>query len=181
MKKNLSLTILIMILITISQINARSYAETLTFDKSDKHKYEQSIHMYENSDGGAHLYMEFYDDDDRVVLDKSTTVNSFSMNAMPHEGYVVGISPDDWVVKVEAFDANDNSVWSTTIDLADYQSWDNWYTVNVNAKNVSYLIFRATGGWDNEQNLWNKGFWPSIDNLTINEPIKNDNLLVQGE
>ncbi len=111
--------------------------------------------------GGGHLYNEYWDNDDQIVFSSNTFVNSFQVNAMPWQGYGGG---DIGFINVDALDSGGTSLWSQTLDLRSYTSWDNWLTVNVGVGGVSQLYFHAPGGSPHFN-----GFWPSVDNLVINE------------
>jgi hypothetical protein len=120
-----------------------------------------------NSTGGGHLYMEQFFDDDFLFFSTPTTVNSFIMNSNPWEDYGFPTSGSPWLVTVEAFDISNNSLWSSVIDLTGYFTWDNWFTVNVGVSNVSSMTFYSPN------NTHGVGFWPSIDNLRVNEQVNN--------
>jgi hypothetical protein len=109
--------------------------------------------------GGGHLYCESYDTNDFINFTNPTTVNSFQMNGWPEQDYGYG---GGGLIDIAAFNAAKVQVWSTTVDLTGYNTWDNWLTVNVGVDNVASLTFYAPG---NSPHYY--GFWPSIDNLVI--------------
>lgn len=121
--------------------------------------------MQWNGTGDGHLFMEDWSDNDFIFFSSPTTVNTFQMNREPWRGYTA--SPDDWLVKIEAFDISSNSLWTRTLDLSAYSDWSNWLTVNVGVDNVSSIAFYATGSWSPS----NIGFWPSIDNMAIDQQV----------
>lgn len=137
-------------------------ATTLTFDNPVTPGITLAGSMTWNGIGGGHLYNEQYFDNDFIYFTSPTTVNSFQMNEMPWLGYVSFNTTAN--VSMEAYDSLNNLLWSTTVDLLPYSAWTNWLTVNVNTPNVSMLKFFATGVPDT-----NNGFWPSIDNMVINQ------------
>ena len=117
--------------------------------------------MYWNGTGGGHLYCEQYFDDDYIDFYEPTYLSSFEMNAMPWENYGGG---EIGLQDIYAYDAEGNTVWSTTVDLQNYTNWADWLLVPVETGAVSTLHFIAPGN-----DPWNNGFWPSIDNMMINE------------
>ena len=74
---------------------------------------------------------------------------------------------------IKAFNAAGAVVWSATIDFAyslpdspdviQYSDWGNWLTVDVNTADISKLVFYGS------DQLWWSVFFPSIDNMVINE------------
>ncbi len=134
-------------------------ATTLTFDTSSSPEVSLSSYMYWNGTGGGHLYLERYSDDDWMLfLEGSTYVNDFQMNYMPWLGYLGG-SGDG--ISISAYDSSNAVVWSDTVYLSAYKNWSNWLTVSVETDDVAKLYFH--------QSASNVQFWPSIDNLRINE------------
>ena len=136
-------------------------ATVLTFDTQNTPGISLSTHMYWNDTGGGHLYNESWNDDDSIFFDDLTYVNDFQMNAMPWENYNGG---NIGYIDIAAIDGNGTEIWSTTADLTNYTSWDNWLTISVETANVAQLHFTAPGNAPHYN-----GFWPSIDNLRINE------------
>lgn len=123
--------------------------------------------MTVNNTGGAHLYQESWNNDDFIYFAAPTTVNSFQMNREPWQGYRA--SPAGWNARIEAFDSGNTSLWSQTVNLMEFDQWSEWRTVSVNTAGVSKLTFYATGGALNG----GSGFWPSVDNLVINEALSS--------
>ena len=116
--------------------------------------------MYWNGTGGGHLYCESWDNDDYIYFYEPTHVTSFQMTMCPYASWCSG---EGFHQDIYAYDADGNTVWSTTVDLSDYADWSNWLTVNVETANISTLHFIAPGN-----DPWYNGFWPSIDNMVIN-------------
>ncbi len=143
-------------------IAGNASATTLTFDTPSTPGITLGGNMMWNGIGGGHLYNEQFFDDDYIFFSTPTLVNSFEMNRMPWENY--GGFSLTANVSMAAFDAVNNLLWSTTVDLLPYTAWTDWLTVNVNTANVSMLKFFATGVPDTSN-----GFWPSIDNMVINQ------------
>jgi hypothetical protein len=114
--------------------------------------------------GGGHLYCSNYLSDSLISFTNPTTVNSFQMTAMPFQNY--------WnnyygIIHIAAFNASNNQVWSTQVNLTSYYlDWSHWLTVTVNTDNISKLVFY---GQTNDPNR--SQFWPSIDNMVINEAV----------
>ncbi|WP_165840069.1 PEP-CTERM sorting domain-containing protein [Motiliproteus coralliicola] len=114
-----------------------------------------------NSVGGGHLYNESFNNDDYIIFSTETYVNSFEMNAMPWENYGGGTIG---LIDIAGLNNANQTVWSATVDLRNYTDWNNWYTVTVESANIMTLAFMAPGLAPH-----NNGFWPSVDNLVINE------------
>ena len=142
---------------------ASSEATLLDFnDPNNTGVSNYSGSFYWNGTGGGHYYAEQYYNDDTMAFDSVVTLKSFQLNSNPWEGYGY---PNGQTVLVdfEAFDSSFNSLWKQTIDLTAYTSWNNWLTVNVDVANVKYLRDYSPA------NTHGTGFWPSIDNVVINE------------
>jgi hypothetical protein len=107
--------------------------------------------------GGGHLYGDNTLDNDFIFLLGNSFVNSFEMNGMAWEGFDKG---NVGSMNISGFNATNDEIWSTTVDLTGYITWDKWLTVSVETADIAKLTFYATG---------NNGFWPSIDNMVINE------------
>lgn len=145
-----------------------SAATTLTFDNPNALGVNLGGNMTWNGTGGGHLYMEMWDTTDYIItLSANTTVNDFQMNYQPWQGY--GSNPvnnSGWLVDIKALDAGNQVLWAQQVDLAATAwDWNNWTTVSVNTANVAVLAFGPTGGAGGEPH----GYWPSIDNLRIDE------------
>ena len=146
-------------------------ATVLTFDDSSNLGVNLAGSMQWNGTGGGHLYMESYADTDYIMmLPSNTFVNDFQMNYQPWENY--GLDPattGGWLVDIKAFDASNNVIWSNSVDLTSTaSSWNNWLTISINTANVAALSFSPTGG-PGQGGIWVSGYWPSIDNMRINE------------
>jgi len=136
-------------------------ATTLDFDDSNNLGVSLGGSMTWNGQGGGHIYCEQYYDDDSIMDLNGAYVNSFQMNGMPWENYGGGYLGQ---IDIEAFDMNSNSVWFQTVDLSNYSSWNNWLTVSVEKNDISMIKFYSPGSSPHYN-----GFWPSIDNMVINE------------
>ena len=163
MKKLIFITLLACVF--LAGISADASATLLTFDTSYTPGISLSGNMRWHGTGGGHLYMEQYNDDDFIYFDTAMYVNSFEMNAMPWLNYGGG---NVGLVSMEAFDIDDNSLWNQTLDLSSYSAWDNWVTVDINAADVKTLAFYSP------KNTHQNGFWPSIDNMIIDEAYVDD-------
>ncbi|MDA3917495.1 MAG: PEP-CTERM sorting domain-containing protein [Deltaproteobacteria bacterium] len=142
-------------------------AVTLDFEDSTNLGVTLGGSMTWNGTGGGHLYCEQYNNDDYLLDLDGAYVNSFQMNAMPWENYGGG---NIGQMDIEAFAADSSSIWSATVDLSNYTSWDNWLTVSVETDNVASITFYSP------DESYGNGFWPSIDNMVINEgaPVPPD-------
>ena len=136
-------------------------ATLLTFDNSNDLGVALQGDMRWKATGGGHLYNEMWNSNDHIVFDEATYVNGFDMNAMPWQGYTGGTIGQ---IDIAGFTADLTQVWSTTVDLTDYRGWSDWLYVSVETSNISKLTFYAPGSAPH-----NNGFWPSIDNMVINE------------
>ncbi|MEH6650254.1 MAG: hypothetical protein V7707_09545 [Motiliproteus sp.] len=121
--------------------------------------------MLWNGVGGGHLYNESWDTNDYILFSSATYVNSFEMNAMPWLNFSMG---NIGLINIMGLNDAGQSVWSSTVDLSNYTNWNNWFTVSVETADISQLTFVAPGSAPHFN-----GFWPSVDNLTINEQVQN--------
>jgi len=139
-------------------VAANSRAAILTFEDPDNLGVTLGGNMTWDGTGGGHLYCESSTDDDYIIFfDAGTYVNSFDMNAEPWEDY--GGAGGE--INVAAYDSSPVPVelWNATVDLSNYTSWSDWLTVSVNTAGVAQLTFFSPP----------VSFFPSIDNLRINE------------
>lgn len=90
--------------------------------------------------GGGHLYVENYTKNDFIYFSEETYVNSFEMNSQPWEDGPVGTAGS---IAIEAYDAGNSLVWSSTVDLTSSKSWNDWIVVPVEMAAVSSLKFLA--------------------------------------
>jgi hypothetical protein len=118
----------------------------------------------------GHLYAVGSYQDSTIAFASPAYVNSFVVNGMRSVGFdttFVTFGPLD----IEARNSTGGVVWSTRIEnIGDYLDLDNsfsWLEVAVNTANVASLVFMAPnpGGVYGDNN----NFYPSIDNLVINE------------
>ena len=113
--------------------------------------------------GGGHLYNDDYNYDDYIYFSTATYVNSFEMNAMAWQGFDKGVIGN---IDIAAFNAGGENIWNATVSLSGYTAWDNWLTVSVETADVNQLTFFAPGTLPHIN-----GFWPSVDNMVINQPV----------
>jgi subtilisin family serine protease len=114
-------------------------------------------------DGGGHLVCDYWDDDDYIFFTTPVYIKSMQMNGYPGESYIVG---DLGLIDINAYDIDNNLIWSSTVDLSGTTDWTDWENVTIETSNISYLEFKAPGN-DPHYNE----FWPSIDNILIGSPI----------
>lgn len=174
--RNLSKLIAAVMLMT-----AASNAPAVVIDFEDSSNLGVTLGggMTWNGTGGGHLFLQsfptFVDPfayPDYIHFDSETYVNSFQLNAMPWEGALFGIES----LNINAYNVNNEVVWSTSFldiggvsELSNYTNWSDWLTVSVETGGIATLEFiqhRGPGGGNNN-------FFPSIDNLVINEPFAN--------
>ena len=106
---------------------------------------------------GGHIYNEGLRSVDYVIFFEDTYVNSFEMNATPWKDFGGG----GGTIDIAGMNSSNQTVWSTTVDLAGYSDWSNWLTVSVETAGIAQLVFNPPNN--------NGRFWPSIDNMIINE------------
>ncbi len=156
---------------TVNDGAANSTAKTMTFDvylivnqiltfdsgsSIDGVTFSSDLRF--NDIGGGHRFLQSFTTNDSIYFSQPTHVMGFDMNAMPWEGYDSANHPTHEVT-VLAFNGA-SEIWRSTVDLTNYQNWNNWLHVNVNVQNVTELRFLAPGS----------AMWPSIDNLSISTP-----------
>jgi hypothetical protein len=143
-------------------------ANLLDFDDQDNLGVALNLekHIKWDGKGGGHLYAGNYNKDDSIYFSEETYVNSFEMNGLPWEnGPATNVSS----IEIEAYDTGNSLIWNSIVDLTSSKTWQDWITVPVEMAAVSSLKFLAP------QSLsLNYKFWPSIDNLIINEPVNTD-------
>lgn len=111
--------------------------------------------------GGGHLYADDYLGDDYLYFSAATYINRFELNAMAWQGFDKG---NVGLLDITALNADKNTVWSKTVDLSAYTDWNTWLSVTVETAGITQLTFFAPGVVPHIN-----GFWPSLDNMTINE------------
>jgi hypothetical protein len=165
------------ILATLILASGSNYAAATVLDFNDPSNLGVTLDggTTWNGTGGGHLYLEGFptfvnpfDYPDYIYFDSETYVNSFQLNAMPWEGATYGVES----LSINAYNAAGVSVWSTSFndvggvsELSNYTDWADWLTVSVETGGITQLEFiqnRGPGGGNND-------FFPSIDNLVINE------------
>ena len=125
-----------------------------------------------HDDGGGHLYCNSPWYDNIITFTTPIYVNKFEMTGMPWSScsFELNFGP----MNIAAFDAAGRSLWSTTVDFLIpppgenpeyYSTTYNWLTVEVNKADVSKIIFYGP----NPNGSTGIIFYPSIDNLVINE------------
>jgi hypothetical protein len=141
-------------------------AALLDFNDSSNLGVTLSSNLKWSNIGGGHLYNDIATDNDFIFFYASDTyVNSFEMNAMPWQGY----TRDGMVVgsiDIAGLNSAAETIWSTTVDLTKYTNWNDWLTVSVETPGISQLTFFAPGILPHINT-----FWPSIDNMVINEQV----------
>ena len=116
--------------------------------------------------GGGHLYVENYTKNDVIRFSSETYVNSFEMNSLPWEGGPVNTVGS---IEIEAYDAANSLIWNSIVDLTSSKSWNDWIVVPVEMAAISSLKFLAPRSLSSKYK-----FWPSIDNMIINEPFNTN-------
>ena len=121
---------------------------------------------------GGHLMQGDCTLDSTISFTGPTYVNNFQMNGHAY----TPVLPEDllWYIygpmTITALNADGLAVWTQTVSFdAAHRDMANpaaWLTVNVNTAGVSSIIFYAVNPECLEAGPF---FWPSIDNLVINE------------
>jgi hypothetical protein len=138
--------------------NCNSIAETLTLDGYDGLTFQGSM-RHENQ-GGGHLICSNYTINALLIFpDHETYVNDFEMNYLAYPDHHREGNGD--LLRIKALDIFNTTLWSSTVNLSEYKSWDNWLLVSVETANVAKLLFST--------DQYGSQFWPSIDNIRINE------------
>jgi len=145
----------------------KANAMILTFDDPGSLGVTLGGSMEWNGTGGGHIFAEQYWDDDFIYFSAPTYVTDFQMNAWPWQNYDY---TSGRYMDIAGFDSGDNQLWNTTVDLANYTSWDDWLTVSVGTGNISKLAFYSPA---NAPYSESNGFWPSIDNMRVEEYSSN--------
>jgi len=138
-------------------------AELLDFNDANNLGVTLGGEMKWDDTGGGHLWNDSFNFDDYITFSAATYVNSFEMNARPWLDFTSN-SENIGFIDIAALNTLGETVWETKVDLTNYTSWDNWLTVSVETADITQLTFFAPGVLPNVN-----GFWPSIDNMTINE------------
>ena len=136
-----------------------AHAELLDFNDANNLGVTLGGQTMWDDRGGGHLWNENSNFDDFIFFSSATYVNSFEMNARAWLGFT-NINESIGEIDISAQNALNETVWETTVDLIDYADWGNWLTVDVETADITQLTFFAPGVMP---------FWPSIDNMTINE------------
>ncbi len=143
-------------------------ASVLTFDTNPDLATDGAAlggELYWGDVGGGHAYVGDYTDGGWVDFASPTHLNDFQLNGLPEEGFAPQPFQNMVIgdVEIRALDSSLAVIWSTTVDLSGYDSWDNWLTVSAEVAGVSRLQIMPTGTFTSG------GFWPSLDNVRINE------------
>ena len=162
------LPILHFIIILVAGFSGVASATLLDFD--DQYNLGVTLSLEKNfkwdGRGGGHLYAGNYTRNDFLYFAEETYVNSFEMNGLPWEDARTNTFGS---IAIEAYDAGNNLVWNSIVDLTSSKTWQDWITVPVEMAAVSSLKFLAPQSLSRSYK-----FWPSIDNLMINEPFNTD-------
>jgi len=140
-------------------------AELLDFNDANNLGVSLDGEMNWSDIGGGHLWNDNSNFNDYIYFSAATYVNSFEMNAKPWLDFT-SIHENIGFIDIAALNRVDETVWETRVDLTNYTSWDNWLTVSVETAGITQLTFFAPGVLPNVN-----GFWPSIDNMVINETV----------
>ena len=153
----------LVLLTLIAGYSSNSHSALLDFNDANSLGVTLGGDMKWSDIGGGHLYNDDYNSDDFIYFSTATYVNSFEMNAMAWQGFDKGAIGS---IDIEAYNITGDTIWSTTVNLSDYTAWDNWLTVSVEMADINQLAFLAPGTLPHIN-----GFWPSVDNMVINQPV----------
>jgi len=154
--------------ILVAGFSSVASAALLDFEDPSNLGVELSLekHFKWDGRGGGHLYAENYTKNDFIYFAEETYVNSFEMNGLPWED---GPANAIGSIAIEAYDVANSLIWNSTVDLTSSKSWNDWIVIPVEMAAVSSLKFLAPRSLNRSYK-----FWPSIDNLMINEPPYTD-------
>jgi len=147
--------------ITLGLFSNAASAALLDFNDSSNLGISLGGQMTWNGTGGGHLFADDFNKDDYISFSSATYINSFEMNAMAWQGFDRGAIG---LIDIAGLNDSAETVWSTTVDLSDYTDWSNWLTVSVETAAITQLTFFSPGTLPHIN-----GFWPSVDNMVINE------------
>ena len=153
----------LVLLILLAGYSSSSHSALLDFNDASNLGVSLGGDMKWSDAGGGHLYNDNYNSDDHIYFSTETYVNSFEMNAMAWLDFNKGAIGS---IDIAAFNASGHSIWETTVDLTNYTLWTDWLTVSVETAAVTQLTFYAPGTLPHIN-----GFWPSVDNMVINQPV----------
>jgi len=151
------------LLIMLAGYSSSSHTALLDFNDASNLGVTLGGDMKWSDVGGGHLYNDDYNSDDHIYFSTATYVNSFEMNAMAWLDFDRGAIGS---IDIAALNTSGETTWKTTVNLTDYTLWADWLTVSVETAAVSQLTFFAPGTLPHIN-----GFWPSIDNMVINQPV----------
>jgi len=160
--------ILHFIIILAAGFSSVASATLLDFDDHNNLGIGFSLekHFKWDGRGGGHLYVGNYNKDDLIYFSEETYVNSFEMNGLPWEDAQTNTFGS---IAIEAYDVGNSLIWNRTVDLTSSKTWQDWITVPVEMAAVGSLRFLAPRSLSRKYK-----FWPSIDNMIINEPVNTD-------
>jgi len=155
-------------IILIAGFSNVASAALLDFDDQNNLGVGLSLekHFKWDGRGGGHLYAGNYTRNDFIYFSEETYVNSFEMNGLPWEDARTNTFGS---IAIEAYDIANSLVWNSIVDLTSSRTWQDWITVPVEMAGISSLKFLAPQSLSKSYK-----FWPSIDNLIINEPVNTD-------
>jgi len=143
--------------------SSAAQAELLDFNDANNLGVSLGGEMKWSDIGGGQLWNDNFNFDDYIYFSAATYINSFEMNAKPWLDFT-SVNENIGFIDIAALNTLGETVWETKVDLTNYTSWDNWLTVSVETADITQLTFLAPGVLPNIN-----GFWPSIDNMVINE------------
>ena len=153
----------LVLLILVAGYSSSSHSALLDFNDASNLGVSLGGDMKWSDVGGGHLYNDNYNSDDHIYFSTETYVNSFEMNAMAWLDFNKGAIGS---IDIAAFSSSGHTIWETTVDLSNYTLWTDWLTVSVETAAVTQLTFYAPGTLPHIN-----GFWPSVDNMVINQPV----------
>lgn len=127
------------------------------------------IQWHNDGTGQGHLFMDQPYYNDFINFASDTYINSFEMNGKAFAGFT-NSNEKFGKIEIAGLNAASKTIWSRTLDfsssdLSAYTIWGNWLTVVVETADIRQLAFSAP--YLSDPSVW---FYPSIDNMVINEP-----------
>ena len=148
-------------------------ATAVTLDFNDENNLGVALDggLTWDGNGGGHLFADnIFNDDFIIFLDSSVYLNDFIMNGSRNlkesvEGFP-GQAQGPRLVTIEARgNGGSQLLKSVTVNLQDNVDWNSWEIVSFDIGGVDELRFKAVFNDITDPTV----FFPSIDNLRINE------------
>ena len=145
--------------ITAGALNA-SQEKVLDFNDSGNTGVSTS-NLSWTSRGGGHYYNNNFSTYGSMTFDSPTHLKGFELNGDPWSDYTGSGDPSSVTVQIMS---GSTEVWSSVIDLSNYDDWNEWLYISVEADDVTEIRIQNPDGHT-------AYMVPSIDNVTIYEDV----------